>query len=385
LPENSLDHFKSYSLVFTDLDTGTHTFTHNILPSELGDPIPLEDETNFSLVVYAYADASRTNLAADGSPASNIAVSGTGSTIAVSLTPKSTALTGTGTFAWDIDISAISATLSTHTMTITPLPTGTAIPIDLTTNATDEQTLPSGYYTVDILLANSTAGTSYTERQVLHIYDFLTTNFEPSAYTAGNLGTIVRAVTFQYNDSGAGSLSTGFTGPDTIRYVLNSTAVAPPPTNPSHPGFEFDDWYTAAALGTKYVFSTPVTGALTLYGKWVEEATTVNFDLDLDFEIEDLGDTITGVAATLTVYWNDSLGNARTTGYVFTVTNAASFDSVNWYIGSTAAGTGASSNALLPSNFGPGAGATSALTIVIVSGGKTYNLTVPVTIGLTPP
>ena len=42
------------------------------------------------------------------------------------------------------------------------------------------------------------------------------------------------------------------------------------PEAPVKEGFVFDGWYTDSAFKTKFDFATPVTGAMTLYAKWIE-------------------------------------------------------------------------------------------------------------------
>lgn len=65
--------------------------------------------------------------------------------------------------------------------------------------------------------------------------------------------------------------------------VLNGKPVKRP-ADPAKEGSAFVGWFTDAALQSEYAFSTPVTGNLTLYAKYVqavpgEEEFTVNFDL----------------------------------------------------------------------------------------------------------
>jgi uncharacterized repeat protein (TIGR02543 family) len=48
--------------------------------------------------------------------------------------------------------------------------------------------------------------------------------------------------------------------------------VATQPTNPTKTDYSFDGWYSDAGLTTPYVFSTPISGDITLYAKWLAMA-----------------------------------------------------------------------------------------------------------------
>jgi uncharacterized repeat protein (TIGR02543 family) len=54
------------------------------------------------------------------------------------------------------------------------------------------------------------------------------------------------------------------------------------PTTPTRTGYTFDGWYDAAEGGTAYDFTTPVTGALVLYGHWTAVAAPPAEDADGD-------------------------------------------------------------------------------------------------------
>ena len=60
----------------------------------------------------------------------------------------------------------------------------------------------------------------------------------------------------------------------TIEY--NKTATEP--TAPTADHYEFGGWYTDANCTEEYVFSTPVTDAVTLYAKWTPKQYTVTFE-----------------------------------------------------------------------------------------------------------
>ncbi|PAU67779.1 internalin [Bifidobacterium italicum] len=58
-----------------------------------------------------------------------------------------------------------------------------------------------------------------------------------------------------------------------ISVVSGETVSAP--DAPTREGYTFDGWYTAKDGGTKYDFSKPVTGDLTLYAHWTAKTTPV--------------------------------------------------------------------------------------------------------------
>ncbi|MEJ5922278.1 leucine-rich repeat domain-containing protein, partial [Bifidobacterium thermophilum] len=62
----------------------------------------------------------------------------------------------------------------------------------------------------------------------------------------------------------------------TVEYGARAVA----PKDPVRAGYVFQGWYTAKAGGSKYDFSKPVTGGLTLYARWtpVPKTFTVSFD-----------------------------------------------------------------------------------------------------------
>ncbi|WP_289097654.1 leucine-rich repeat domain-containing protein [uncultured Bifidobacterium sp.] len=65
---------------------------------------------------------------------------------------------------------------------------------------------------------------------------------------------------------------------DTTVSVISGDTVDEPDT-PTRDGYTFDGWYTAKAGGSKYDFSKPVTGDLTLYAHWTVKTapTTITF------------------------------------------------------------------------------------------------------------
>lgn len=50
------------------------------------------------------------------------------------------------------------------------------------------------------------------------------------------------------------------------------------PKNPQRTGYAFDGWYTAATGGSRYDFSAPITGDITLHAHWKANSYTLTFD-----------------------------------------------------------------------------------------------------------
>ena len=73
------------------------------------------------------------------------------------------------------------------------------------------------------------------------------------------------AVTFDFMDGSAPSVQSAFTG-----------GTVSPPGDAARPGFLLDGWFTDKAFTLRYDFSTPLTGDLTLYARWLT-ARTVSF------------------------------------------------------------------------------------------------------------
>lgn len=63
----------------------------------------------------------------------------------------------------------------------------------------------------------------------------------------------------------------------TTAAVRNNTKL-PLPDGTGIEGYTFEGWYTDGSFGTKYDFDTPVTSAMTLYGRWTPVKHKVTFD-----------------------------------------------------------------------------------------------------------
>ncbi len=104
----------------------------------------------------------------------------------------------------------------------------------------------------------------------------LTTPFDFAVPVTGDVGlfakwTAVAASSFlvSFNTNG---------GSVVADQSVATNGVAVRPANPTKVGYMFVDWYSDAGLTTVYDFTTPVTGALTVYAKWVANNRTVTFD-----------------------------------------------------------------------------------------------------------
>jgi len=106
--------------------------------------------------------------------------------------------------------------------------------------------------------------------------------------------------------------------------IVKSGDTATRPANPTLSGYTFDNWYGDLGLTAAYDFSTPVTGNITLYAKWIED-------------IEDIGDI--GIS----FQWDEKAGKITVGGFdgVITIskTGASSFTAqysgagtVRWYV-----------------------------------------------------
>ncbi|WP_317979150.1 InlB B-repeat-containing protein [Paenibacillus glycanilyticus] len=60
--------------------------------------------------------------------------------------------------------------------------------------------------------------------------------------------------------------------------TVNYNGTVSEPTDPTKTGYTFGGWYSDSKLDNKYVFTTPVTGDITLYAKWTLNAYTVTFN-----------------------------------------------------------------------------------------------------------
>ena len=90
--------------------------------------------------------------------------------------------------------------------------------------------------------------------------------------------TEVATVTFDLN-GGTG------TAPESQSVAYGDTAAEP--ANPSRSGYVFSGWSTSQTGGDVFDFTTPVTGALTLYAQWTSESSGVTYTYYNNFDAND--------------------------------------------------------------------------------------------------
>jgi uncharacterized repeat protein (TIGR02543 family) len=85
-------------------------------------------------------------------------------------------------------------------------------------------------------------------------------------------------VTFDLNYSGA---------PTATIVMVKKGATIDKPTDPTRTNFTFDGWFTEANTANAYVFTTPITAAITLYAKWLDNSkTSYTFTFDYNFHLD---------------------------------------------------------------------------------------------------
>lgn len=114
------------------------------------------------------------------------------------------------------------------------------------------------------LYRNSTVVFFYTDD---YTKDYGSESWSSSASGSGGSGSsvVVTQYTVEFDTNGGSSVSSKKVG---------KNAVVSAPGAPTKSGYTFDGWYTEKALVYKYDFSSPVTGNLTLYAKWVPNDTS---------------------------------------------------------------------------------------------------------------
>lgn len=89
------------------------------------------------------------------------------------------------------------------------------------------------------------------------------TKEDSASSVSGGSGSSSKSYTVKFDTNGGGSI-------DSISVLKNGTADAP--KAPQKEGFEFAGWFTDKALTMPYSFAEKVTGDITLYAKWTENA-----------------------------------------------------------------------------------------------------------------
>ncbi|MGN0807776.1 MAG: Ig-like domain-containing protein [Candidatus Coproplasma sp.] len=116
-------------------------------------------------------------------------------------------------------------------------------------------------------------------------------NSNSNVYTACSISATYQTYTVTFMDG------TTNKGSQTVRKGATATA----PTNITKDGYAIEGWYTNSTLTTKYSFSTPVTGDITLYVKWVESTMNVTYSQ--------------GNYESAAIEWDDTNASAATVEY----------------------------------------------------------------------
>ena len=90
---------------------------------------------------------------------------------------------------------------------------------------------------------------------------------------------IVYTVTFDYNYTDAPAA--------TSAQVVENTPLSKPAVDPTRNAYTFDGWFTAPEGGTKYDFTTPVSGDMVLYAQWTLEYYVVTYQYILEGEVKE--------------------------------------------------------------------------------------------------
>ncbi|MCL2154246.1 MAG: InlB B-repeat-containing protein [Leptospirales bacterium] len=169
---------------------------------------------------------------------------------------------GEGFFTWDI---GLPDGLEEVSMKIIPLPGESEV---LTRDLLDEEystpencklTLASGQYLVVFTLKKDDATQDVIWRETLHVYQNIPSNFT-YAFTENHFIANIYTVKLTYND--------GITEPVEKSYLHGENGYAP--ANLLRQDYSFDGWYTDDGKWLeKYTITTPLTGDLDLYAKWI--------------------------------------------------------------------------------------------------------------------
>jgi len=168
--------------------------------------------------------------------------------------------TGTGTFGWNVTIPAAAS----GQMRITEIDGTFVGDADLTQGTNNgSRVLPSDYYYV-ITTLKKTGRVDIIRRDVLHIYQNMTSVFEIE-FTDALFNNSLHYVTFDFN---YGSLSE-------MKPVIHGELIAKPSPDPQRDGYGFTGWFTEAAAINAFNFSEPVLDDITLYAGWIPNSASI--------------------------------------------------------------------------------------------------------------
>ena len=252
LPETpSPDYFTVYNLDFKHVSNGS---AENVdrTNETLTDPIFLAPGT-YNLVVSAYKDSEKEELAARGTLDGIIIRSGVKTSDNITL--KGLLSEGTGTFTWNITFPAGV----TANMTITPENESGADQKTVTLNqeGSGNCVLNSGEYGL-IINMEKTDGKTVVWNELLCVYQNMESCFTFN-FTDAHFNSSSYIITYNYND--------GLTS-NKPQSILHGDKMEKP-ADPTRNGFTFSGWYTDnAALENPWNFDNIIIESFTLYAGW---------------------------------------------------------------------------------------------------------------------
>jgi len=250
------DDIAVYELVFTLADDGGAAigvpYTVDRANETLEDPILLEPGT-YNLVINAYKDSGKLQLAARGTPDGVITIIA-GRNTARTVTLKALFSGGTGTFTWAI---TVPQGVTTASMKITPANAGgtneETVSLHLN-NYTGSRTLNSGQYNLTFNLESPSGRVVWKE--LLYVYQNLVSDF---TFEFTNAYFINANYTVTFNSNGGSNVGE--------QSVLHGGTVTPP-VDPIKRGYAFSGWHSDTTLVSPWDFNTAIIDSFTLYAKW---------------------------------------------------------------------------------------------------------------------
>jgi uncharacterized repeat protein (TIGR02543 family) len=250
----ALTDFAVYTLAFTAVSGGENKTEDRTNAQLASSPVVLAAGT-YSLTVRAYKDAEKTRLAARGTLA-NIEIT-SGATVSQTVILKAIGNEGSGTFGWNINITASGVTGAGMAIKRNDAHiSGSPFALNTSGVSTGSLTLDSGVYNIRFTLEKD-AEEEAVWNEVLYVYAELTSDFS-IIFDDDFFYRTRYNVIFVYNNGDTdGSQSVEHGG------------IITRPGDPARTGYTFGGWYTDAALTAPYDdFNAPVYNDFSLYAKW---------------------------------------------------------------------------------------------------------------------
>ena len=255
LPGVALSDFAAYTLDFAVVSGGTTKTEDRTSANLTSSPVILAVGT-YNLTIRAYKDADKTRLAARGTEFGIVIEDG--AAISKTVTLKALGDEGSGTFTWNINITASDVTSASMAISRNGTASGSPVTLNLSGATAGSRTLNSGKYNVTFTLIKNDVKEEAVWNEILYVYAELTSDF---TFTFDNdfFYQTHYTVTFVYNDDGVTS--------NAPQSVMHGAALTKPP-DPSKPLHAFAGWHTDSSLNDPYVFTTLVYNDFSLYAKW---------------------------------------------------------------------------------------------------------------------